>query len=299
MPGMARAHLNAVELEYETVGDPAGRPLLLVQGLGAQLTSVEDGLCEELASRGFLVIRYDNRDVGLSTWFDDARPVNLAAVWAGDHTSLAYTLEDMADDAVAVLDAAGVEAAHVAGISLGGMIAQLLATRHPARVRSLASIMSTTGSRAVGQPSGDAASVLVAPMPGDREAFIEQAVVNTKAISSGTAYPFDAEAVRRGAARGFDRAYHPKGTGRQFAAILAAGDRTEALRGIRVPTLVVHGTEDQVIGVSGGEATAAAISGARLLRVPGLGHELPPGFWPTLADALVENADRADRADGG
>jgi pimeloyl-ACP methyl ester carboxylesterase len=299
MPGMARAHLNAVELEYETVGDPAGRPLLLVQGLGAQLTSVEDGLCEELASRGFLVIRYDNRDVGLSTWFDDARPVNLAAVWAGDHTSLAYTLEDMADDAVAVLDAAGVEAAHVAGISLGGMIAQLLATRHPARVRSLASIMSTTGSRAVGQPSGDAASVLVAPMPADREAFIEQAVVNTKAISSGTAYPFDAEAVRRGAARGFDRAYHPKGTGRQFAAILAAGDRTEALRGIRVPTLVVHGTEDQVIGVSGGEATAAAISGARLLRVPGLGHELPPGFWPTLADALVENADRADRADGG
>jgi pimeloyl-ACP methyl ester carboxylesterase len=294
MPGMARAHLNGVELEYGTVGDPTGRPLLLVQGLGAQLTSVEDGLCEELASRGFLVIRYDNRDVGLSTWFDDARPVNLAAVWAGDHTSLAYTLEDMADDAVAVLDAAGVEAAHVAGISLGGMIAQLLATRHPARVRSLASIMSTTGSRAVGQPSGDAASVLVAPMPADREAFIEQAVVNTKAISSGTAYPFDAEAVRRGAARGFDRAYHPKGTGRQFAAILAAGDRTETLRGIRVPTLVVHGTEDQVIGVSGGEATAAAIPGARLLRVPGLGHELPPGFWPTLADALVENADRAD-----
>jgi pimeloyl-ACP methyl ester carboxylesterase len=299
MPGMARAHVNGVELEYETVGDPAGRPLLLVQGLGAQLTSVEDGLCEELASRGFLVIRYDNRDVGLSTWFDDARPVNLAAVWAGDHTSLAYTLADMADDAVGVLDAAGVEAAHVAGISLGGMIAQLLATRYPARVRSLASIMSTTGSRAVGQPGGDATSVLVAPMPADREAFIEQAVVNTKAISSGTAYPFDAEAVRRGAARGYDRAYHPKGTGRQFAAILAAGDRTEALRGIRVPTLVVHGTEDQVIGVSGGEATAAAIPGARLLRVPGLGHELPPGFWPTLADALVENADRADRADGG
>jgi pimeloyl-ACP methyl ester carboxylesterase len=295
---MARAHANGVELEYETVGDPAGRPLLLVQGLGAQLTSVEDGLCEELASRGFLVVRYDNRDVGLSTWFDDARPVNLAAVWAGDHSSLAYTLEDMADDAVAVLDAAGVESAHVAGISLGGMIAQLLATRYPARVRSLASIMSTTGSRAVGQPTGEAARVLVAPMPADREAFIEQAVANTKAISSGTTFPFDAEAVRRGAARGYDRAYHPKGTGRQFAAILAAGDRTEVLRGIRVPTLVVHGTEDQVIGVSGGEATAAAIPGARLLRVPGLGHELPPGFWPTLADALVENADRVDEVAG-
>jgi pimeloyl-ACP methyl ester carboxylesterase len=309
MPAMPRAHGNGVELEYETVGDPAGRPLLLVQGLGAQLISVEDGLCEALASRGFLVIRYDNRDAGLSTWFDDAPPVQLAAIWGGDHSSLAYTLEDMADDAVAVLDAAGVEAAHVAGISLGGMIAQLLATRHPGRVRSLASIMSTTGDRAVGRPTGEAVSVLVASMPHDRDAFIEQAVANTRAISSGTAFPFDAEAVRRGAARSYDRAYHPKGTGRQFAAILAAGDRTEALRGIEVPTLVVHGTEDQVIAVSGGEATAAAIPGARLLLVPGLGHELPPGFWPTLADALVENADRgatleppeppANRADGG
>ena len=299
MPAMPRAHGNGVELEYETVGDPAGRPLLLVQGLGAQLISVEDGLCQELASRGFLVIRYDNRDAGLSTWFDDAGPVNLAAIWGGDHASLAYTLEDMADDAAAVLDAAGVPAAHVAGISLGGMIAQLLATRHPARVRSLASIMSTTGDRAVGRPTGEAASVLVASMPGDREGFIEQAVVNAKAIGAGTAFPFDAEAVRRGAARSYDRAYHPKGTGRQFAAILAAGDRTAALGQIRVPTLVVHGTEDQVIGVSGGEATAAAIPGARLLRVPGLGHELPPGFWPTLADALVQNADRADGAQGG
>jgi pimeloyl-ACP methyl ester carboxylesterase len=287
MPAMPRAYGNGVELEYETVGDPAGRPLLLVQGLGAQLISVEDGLCQELASRGFLVVRYDNRDAGLSTWFDHARPVNLAAVWGGDHSTLAYTLEDMADDAVAVLDAAGVEAAHVAGISLGGMIAQLLVTSHPARVRSLASIMSTTGDRAVGQPTGAAASVLMSSMPGDRERYIEQAVVNTRAISSGTAYPFDEEEVRRGA-------YHPKGTGRQFAAILAAGDRTAALGQIRVPTVVVHGEEDQIIGVSGGEATAAAIPGARLLRVPGLGHELPPGFWPVLADALVEVADRAD-----
>jgi pimeloyl-ACP methyl ester carboxylesterase len=161
-------------------------------------------------------------------------------------------------------------------------------------VRSLASVMSTTGDRAVGQPTGEAASVLVSSMPSDREGFIEQAVVNAKAISAGTAFPFDAEAVRRGAARSYDRAYHPKGTGRQFAAILAAGDRTEALGAVRVPTLVVHGEEDQVIGVSGGEATAAAIPGARLLRVPGLGHELPPGFWPALADALAENANRAD-----
>ena len=205
----------------------------------------------------------------------------------------------MADDAAGVLDAAGVESAHVAGISLGGMIAQLLATRYPARVRSLASIMSTTGDKAVGRPSGEAASVLVASMPSDRDAFIEQAVANAEAISSGTAFPFDAEAVRRGAARGYDRAYHPKGTGRQFAAILAAGDRTAALGEIRVPTLVVHGTEDQVIGVSGGEATAAAIPGARLLASPASATSSHPGSGPTLADALVQNADRADGAEGG
>jgi pimeloyl-ACP methyl ester carboxylesterase len=151
------------------------------------------------------------------------------------------------------------------------MIAQLLATRHPARVRSLASIMSTTGDRAVGRPSDEAARVLVSAMPAGREAFIEQTVANARAVSAGTAYPFDEATVRRGAARGYDRAYHPKGTGRQFAAILAAG----------------------------GQTTAAAIPGARLLVVPGLGHELPPGFWPALADALVENADRADGAAGG
>jgi pimeloyl-ACP methyl ester carboxylesterase len=295
MPAMPRAHGNGVELEYETVGDRGGRPLLLVQGLGAQLISVEDGLCRELASRGFLVIRYDNRDAGLSTWFDHARPVDLAAIWGGDHASLAYTLEDMADDAVAVLDAAGVRSAHVAGISLGGMIAQLLATRHPDRVRSLASIMSTTGDRAVGQPTGEAATILVGSMPRDRERFVEQAVANARAIGSGSAYTFDEEAVRRGAARGYDRAYHPRGTGRQFAAILAAGDRTAALGQVRVPTLVIHGIEDKVILPSGGEATAAAIPGARLLTVPGLGHELPPGFWPALADALVELADRGAR----
>ena len=290
---MPRARGNGVELEFETVGDRDGRPLLLVQGLGAQLTSIEDGFCRELAGRGFLVIRYDNRDAGLSTWFDEAGPVNLAAIWGGDHASLAYTLEDMADDAAAVLDAAGAAAAHVAGISLGGMIAQLLATRYPDRVLSLASIMSTTGDRAVGRPTGEAARVLMSSMPGERDAFVEQAVANARAVSAGTAFPFDADGVRRGAARNFDRANHPKGVGRQFAAILAAGDRTPALGDIRVPTLVVHGEEDQVIQVSGGEATAAAIPGARLLRVPGLGHELPPGFWPTLADALVENADRA------
>jgi pimeloyl-ACP methyl ester carboxylesterase len=173
------------------------------------------------------------------------------------------------------------------------MIAQLLAIRHPAKVLSLASIMSTTGERRVGQASAEGAGVLFTPMPAERDRFLEQAVANARAAGAGTAFPFDAEASRRAAARSYDRAYHPAGVGRQLAAALAAADRTEALRSLRVPTLVVHGDADKIIAVSGGEATAAAVPGARLLLVPGLGHELPRGVWETLADAIAENADRA------
>jgi len=289
---MPRAQANGVELEYEVVGDPAARPLLLVQGLGAQLVSIEERFCAELAARGFMVIRFDNRDVGLSTRLDGAGTPDFAAIWAGDQSSLAYTLDDMADDAAGLLDAVGVRRAHVAGISLGGMIAQLLAIRHPEKVRSLASIMSTTGDRRVGQPSAEGAGVLFAPTPAERDRYLEQAVANAKLALAGSAFPFDPDAIRRVAARGYDRAYHPGGVGRQLAAALAATDRTEALRLLRVPTLVVHGDVDRLVGVSGGEATAAAVPGARLLRIPGLGHELPEGVWATVADAIAENAAR-------
>ena len=290
---MPRAQANGVELEYEVVGDPAARPLLLVQGLGAQLVTIEDRFCAELATRGFMVIRFDNRDVGLSTRFDGAGTPDLAAIWAGDHSSLAYTLDDMADDAAGLLDAVGVRRAHVAGISLGGMIAQLLAIRHPEKVLSLASTMSTTGDRRVGQPSAEGAGVLFTPMPAERDRYLEQAVANARLALAGSAFPFDPDAIRRVAARGYDRAYDPGGVGRQLAAALAATDRTEALRSLRVPTLVVHGDVDRLVGVSGGEATAAAVPSARLLRIPGLGHELPPGAWPTVADAIADNASRA------
>jgi len=290
---MPRAQANGVELEYEVVGDPAARPLLLVQGLGAQLVSIEERFCAELAARGFKVIRFDNRDVGLSTRLDGAGTPDLAAIWAGDHSSLAYTLDDMADDAAGLLDAVGVRRAHVAGISLGGMIAQLLAIRHPEKVLSLASIMSTTGDRRVGQPSAEGAGVLFTPMPAERDRYLEQAVANARLALAGSAFPFDPDAIRRVAARGYDRAYDPGGVGRQLAAALAATDRTEALRSLRVPTLVVHGDVDRLVGVSGGEATAAAVPSARLLRIPGLGHELPPGAWPTVADAIADNASRA------
>jgi pimeloyl-ACP methyl ester carboxylesterase len=290
--GMPRAQANGVELEYEVLGDRDGRPLLLVQGLGAQLVTIDQGFCDELTARGFMVVRFDNRDVGLSTRLDDAGAPDFAAVWEGDRSSLAYTLEDMADDAAGLLDAIGVPRAHVAGISLGGMVAQLLAIRHPAKVLSLASIMSTTGARGVGEPSADGAAVLFAPMPAEREAYLERAVANARVALAGSAFPFDAEAIRRAAARGYDRAYYPAGVGRQLAAAMAATDRTEALASLRVPTLVVHGDADQIIGVSGGEATAAAVPGARLQRVPGLGHELPRDAWATVADAIAENAAR-------
>jgi pimeloyl-ACP methyl ester carboxylesterase len=290
---MPRAQTGEVELEYEVVGDPGARPLLLVQGLGAQLVSVEEGFCAELVARGFLVIRFDNRDVGLSTRLDGAGPPDFAAIWEGDHASLAYTLDDMADDDAGLLDAIGVPAAHVAGISLGGMIAQLVAIRHPEKVLSLTSMMATTGDRRVGQPSAEGAGVLFTPMPAERDRHLEQAVANARLALAGSAFPLDPDAIRRGAARSYDRAYDPAGVARQLAAALAAGDRTGALRSLRMPALVVHGEVDRIIGVDGGEATAAAIPGARLLRIPGLGHELPPGAWTTVADAIADNAGRA------
>jgi pimeloyl-ACP methyl ester carboxylesterase len=289
---MPRAQANGIEVEYEVLGDPGARPLLLVQGLGSQLVTVDDGFCAALTARGFMVVRFDNRDVGLSTRIDGAQAPDLAAAWEGDRSTLAYTLEDMADDAAGLLDAVGVRRAHVAGISLGGMIAQLLAIRHPARVRSLASIMSNTGARGVGRPSAEGAGVLFTPMPPARDRYLEQAVANARLAGAGTAFPFDAEAIRRAAARGYDRAYYPAGVGRQLAAALAAVDRTEALRSLRVPTVVVHGDADKIVGVDGGEATAAAVPGARLHRIPGLGHELPRGVWATLADAVAANAER-------
>jgi pimeloyl-ACP methyl ester carboxylesterase len=294
---MPRAQANGIEIEYEVVGDPGAPPLLLVQGLGAQLVTIEEDFCAALAARGFRVIRFDNRDVGLSTSFDGAGAPEFAAIYAGDCSSLAYTLEDMADDAAGLLDAVGVRRAHLAGISLGGMIAQLLAIRHPRRVLSLASIMSTTGDRRVGRPSAEGAGVLFTPMPAEREPYLERAVENAMTGGAGTAYPFDADAVRRAASRGYDRAHSPAGVARQLAAALAATDRTEALRSLRVPTLVVHGDADKLVGADGGQATAAAVPGARLLRIPGLGHELPRGVWATVADAVAENAarERADR----
>ncbi len=293
MRGMPYAPSNGITLYYETHGDPGGRPLLLVMGLGAQLTLWEPGFCELLAREGFYVIRFDNRDVGLSTKVEGGPEPDLAKAMAGDHSTASYTLWDMADDAVGLLDHLGIERAHIAGASMGGMIVQCMAIRHPGRVRSMTSIMSTTGNPDVGQPEPAAMAALLAPPPTTREGAIAQGLATWKTIGS-PGYPPDEDELRQRLAADYDRCFFPKGTARQLVAILATGDRTEALRGVRVPTLVIHGEADPLVTPSGGEATAAAIPGARLLTFPGMGHDLPRALWPEFARAMAAVAREAD-----
>ena len=285
---------NGLQIEYETAGSPQDPALLLIMGLGAQLTLWPEGFCELLAQRGYHVVRFDNRDVGLSTKLDGAPVPDVVAALSGDASSAAYTLNDMADDAAALLGALGIAAAHVVGASMGGMIAQALAIRHPDRVLSLCSIMSTTGDRTVGQPAPEAMSVLLQPPPASREEAAERRVQGHLAWG-GRGFPVDEDELRRTATADYDRCWAPMGTARQLVAIMASGDRTAALGAVRVPTLVIHGTDDRLVGPDGGEATAKAVAGAELLLVEGMGHDLPEGAWPALVDAITRNASRAGR----
>jgi pimeloyl-ACP methyl ester carboxylesterase len=274
---MPVARTNGVELFYESFGDPSAPPLLLIMGLGAQLLGWDEGLCRQLVARGYHVIRFDNRDVGLSSRCVGRSP---------------YTLDDMADDVAGLLDALALPSAHIAGCSMGGMIAQLLAIRHPTRVRSLASIMSTTGAPGVGWPRTDALWVLMTPSPTARAAFIEHMLGVMRFIGS-PAHPVDEVAARERIAKGFDRGHDPAGVARQARAVLAQRDRTEALATITVPTVVIHGEADLLVQHDGGVATARAIPGARFVSVPGMGHDLPAPLWPLLVDAIDDNARRA------
>ncbi|HEY3726290.1 MAG TPA: alpha/beta hydrolase [Solirubrobacteraceae bacterium] len=285
------ARLGDLRLCYETFGDPAAPPLLLVMGLGSQMILWDDEFCERLAAEGFWVTRFDNRDVGRSTILREAPVPKQWQLLVRDPRGAAYSLDEMAADAVGLLDHLGVSAAHVVGVSMGGMIAQLLAIRHPERVLSLVSIMSTTGNRRVGQARPRVALRLLRKSPRDRERYIESHLETYRAIGSRQ-LDFDEPGKRDRAGRCFDRGIHPAGSARQMAAIVTAPDRTAWLGNVNVPTTVIHGDSDPLVNVSGGRATAAAIPGARLVIVPGMGHDLPRQVWPQVIEAIVENAAR-------
>ncbi|RZQ59450.1 alpha/beta fold hydrolase [Amycolatopsis suaedae] len=283
------AQVNGIELCYETFGDPADRPLLLIMGLAGPMTWWDDEFCRQLTGRGFHVIRFDNRDCGRST-AGSGHATPLAAL-VGRRSP--YALTDMAADAAALLDRLGVASAHVVGVSMGGMIAQTLALHHPERVRSLTSMSSTTGAKLAGLPTPKAAATLLTRPPRDRDGYIEHMVGVFRVIGS-PGYPAPEERLRARAEASFERGINPAGTARQLAAVLAAPDRTRALGTLRVPTLVVHGEQDPLITVSGGRATARAVPGAELDVVPGMGHDLPEALWPRFAGGIARTADRAE-----
>jgi pimeloyl-ACP methyl ester carboxylesterase len=295
MRQLPTAKANGIEICYDTTGDPADPTVLLVMGLGGQLIQWDPELCGLIAGRGFHVVRFDNRDVGLSTHHEGG--VDVFGLFTSEASgspppSVTYLLSDMADDAVGLLDHLGVDRAHVVGVSMGGMIAQTLACRHPQRVLSLTSIMSTTGARTVGQPRPDIFAAMAAPAPSDREGFIEFQSNIFKQIGSPK-YPFDEQEFKSLIGASYDRSHYPAGFLRQLAAILASADRTPALGDVKLPTLVIHGEDDPLIVLSGGEATAAAVPGSKLIKIPGMGHDLPPELWPQFIDGIVENAERA------
>jgi pimeloyl-ACP methyl ester carboxylesterase len=276
-----------IDIAYERLGDPHAPPVLLIMGVGAQLIAWPDGFCDELVGRGLQLIRFDNRDVGHSTHLTSAPAPNMAAALAGDHSSASYTLSDMAADSVGLLDALGLDSAHIVGASMGGFIAQTIAIEHPDRIRSLTSMMSTTGDLSVGQPHAEAMRIFAGTPPTTREEVVQRALDAFRIIGSpGFAPDLEGRADRAG--RAYDRAFDPLGVVRQAVAVLASGDRTARLRSIDVPTLVIHGADDRLCDVSGGRATAATIPRAELVVISDMGHDLPPALWPQLAAKIAE-----------
>jgi pimeloyl-ACP methyl ester carboxylesterase len=290
---MARAKISTgMELEYEVFGEAEAPTVVLVTGLGLQMTGWDPRFCQALAARGFRVVRFDNRDVGRSTKLARAGLPDFARAMRGDRSAAPYAIEDMGDDVAALIVALGVPAAHLVGLSMGGFIVQEAAIRHPGRVLSLASMLSSTGHRRVGQATPEAMAVLLAPGPSDREGAMDHAVSTWRVIGS-PGFPFDEGAIRQRAGEAWDRNHEPAGVARQAAAVLTQRDRTADLARLRVPTMVVHGADDPLVHLSGGEATARAIPCARLIVVPGMGHDLPRPVWPAVIDAVVDNIRRA------
>jgi pimeloyl-ACP methyl ester carboxylesterase len=291
---MPRVRANGIDIEYEEFGDPKAAPLLLVTGLGAQMLSWDEAFCEQLAASGFHVIRFDNRDSGLSTRMEAAGPPDMAAALNGDFHP-AYSLDDMAADAAGLLDALGIDVAHIVGVSMGGFISQLIAINHPDRVLSLTSIMSGPSRLEGVPPTAEGTALLFATPPSTREEAIEMAMVWRRALL-GSADPFDEAFERAKATRAVQRAWYPVGTGRQLLAILAAHPRLESLQGVRVPTVVIHGRDDILVPIENGRMVAAAVPGARLLELEGMGHDIPKRVWPRVIDAIAETAGKASIA---
>ena len=290
---MSNVEANGIRIEYDTFGDKSSPAILLIIGLGGQMIDWDKDLCEDLAAKGLYVIRFDNRDSGLSTKFEDAGVPDIMEAFTanlqGTPIKALYTLDDMADDATALLEALGIEKAHICGMSMGGMIAQTIAIRHPQRVLSLVSIYSSTGNHELPQPEPEIMQLLITPPPNEREAAIEFTVKVFRTIA-GTGYPFDEAWVRDQAARRYDRSFYPEVVARQLVAILSHGNRKAALASVSVPTLIIHGDEDPLVPIEAGKDTATAIPGSRFMIMKGMGHDLPhKGAWPQIMDAVADH----------
>jgi pimeloyl-ACP methyl ester carboxylesterase len=292
---MPHVSANGIRIEYETFGEPAAPPLLLIMGLGGQLIHWPEEFCRQLAEHGFCVIRYDNRDSGLSTVFEQAGVPDFMSVAAalarGEAVRPPYTIEDMAGDAVGLLDRLGMEKAHVCGMSMGGMIAQTVALRHPSRVLSVVSIFSSTGNPELPPPRPDALEALTAPIPSEREAFIEHTLRYFR-IVTGPGIAFDEDAHCAVTARSYDRSFIPAGAARQMMSIMVRGNRRPALSAVTAPTLVIHGDADPVVPLEAGIDTAEAIPGAKLEIIRGMGHELPlmNPHWTAILELIAAHA---------
>lgn len=294
---MAQAVLpSGISIEYDTMGDPSNPTMLWIMGFTAQMTAWDESFLKLFVDNGYHVVRFDNRDCGLSHKHDgvmvDTEKVTMAAM-LGDPipVPVPYTLSDMATDAIGVLDHLKIEKAHIIGASMGGMIAQTVAIEHPHRVRSLTSIMSVPGDLAYGSPTPEAMAALLAPPSPDRATYIESAA--NWAVWCSKKY-FDLDEAKARAAREFDRSFYPEGAHRQLAAIYASGDRSDKLRELKVPTLVIHGRDDQLLTPSGGERTAELVPGSVFMYLADMGHDVPKPLWGVIADGIASHARRAD-----
>jgi pimeloyl-ACP methyl ester carboxylesterase len=290
------AHANGIDICYEIFGDAASEPLLLIMGLGAQMIHWDDDFCRQLTARGFRVIRFDNRDIGKSSRMTGGKrlsPIELLKLrFLKIPVTAPYKLIDMAKDTVGLMDVLGIKSAHLVGASMGGMIAQEIAISFPQRVRSLTSIMSTTGNPKVPGPTREAGAMLMAPPPATKEEYFERFAKTWKVLRVGS-FPEDEALDRSRAERTFERGLNPAGVGRQLRAVLASGSRKDRLRMVTAPTLVIHGSVDPLVRLEGGKDTAESIPGAKLLMIEGMGHALPIPMWPQIIDAIDKHAHGA------